>query len=64
MKDWEDDESWREFFGIYRKLLFSFTLNAGLSERQSEEMVEETVISVAKTIKEFQYDPVKCSFKS
>ncbi|HXS67967.1 MAG TPA: sigma-70 family RNA polymerase sigma factor [Candidatus Polarisedimenticolia bacterium] len=64
LKDWEDDESWREFFGIYRKLLFGFALKAGLSEQESEEVVQETIISVAKTIKEFQYDPDRCSFKS
>src|SRR6185437_11622393 len=64
LKDWEDDESWREFFSIYRKLLFGFALKAGLSEQESEEVVQETVISVAKTIKEFEYDPDRCSFKS
>jgi len=64
LKDWEDDESWREFFDIYRKLIFSFALKAGLSEQESEEVVQETVISVAKTIKEFEYDPDRCSFKS
>ena len=64
LKDWEDDDSWREFFGIYRKLLFSFAIKAGLSEQESEEVVQETVISVAKTIKDFQYDPQRCSFKS
>jgi RNA polymerase sigma-70 factor (ECF subfamily) len=64
LKDWEDDDSWREFFGIYRKLLFSFAIKAGLSEQESEEVVQETIISVAKTIKEFQYDPQRCSFKS
>ncbi len=64
LKDWEDDESWHEFFGIYRKLLFGFALKAGLSEQESEEVVQETIISVAKTIKEFKYDPDRCSFKS
>ena len=64
LKDWEDDESWREFFGIYRKLLFSFARKAGLSEQESEEVVQETVIAVARTIKEFEYDPDRCSFKS
>src|ERR1700761_3046573 len=64
LKDWEDDESWREFFGIYKKLLFSFAIKAGLSEQESEEVVQETIISVAKTIKEFKYDPERCSFKS
>jgi len=64
LKDWQDDESWREFFGIYRKLIFSFATKSGLSEQEAEDVVQETVISVAKTIKEFEYDPNRCSFKS
>lgn len=64
IKDWDDHESWREFFGIYRKLIFSFATRSGLTEQESEDVVQETIISVAKTIKEFQYDPKRCSFKS
>ncbi|HEX3855871.1 MAG TPA: sigma-70 family RNA polymerase sigma factor [Verrucomicrobiae bacterium] len=64
LKDWKDDESWREFFSIYRKLIFSFAIKSGLSEQESEDVVQETVISVTKTIKDFQYDPNRCSFKS
>lgn len=64
LKDWKDDASWREFFSIYRKLIFSMALKAGLTEQESEEAVQETVISVAKTIKDFEYEPGRCSFKS
>ena len=63
LKDWTDDESWREFFGIYRRLIFSFAIKSGLSESEAEEVVQETVLSVAKTIKDFEYDPERCSFK-
>jgi RNA polymerase sigma factor (sigma-70 family) len=64
LKNWDDDKSWREFFAIYRKLIFSFAVKSGLTEHESEEVVQETVISVAKTIKDFEYDPKRCSFKS
>ena len=64
LTDWKDDESWREFLGMYRKLIFSFAIKAGLTENEAEEVVQETMISVAKTIKEFRYDPKRCSFKS
>jgi RNA polymerase sigma factor (sigma-70 family) len=64
LKDWTDNESWREFFAIYRKLIFSMAIRSGLSEQESEEVVQETIISVAKTIKGFDYDPKRCSFKS
>jgi RNA polymerase sigma-70 factor (ECF subfamily) len=64
LKNWNDDESWREFFGIYRKLIFSLAVKAGLSGHESEEVVQETIISVAKTIPDFEYEPERCSFKS
>ena len=64
LKDWQDEESWREFFNIYRQLIFSFAIKSGLTEAEAEDVVQETVISVAKTIKEFEYDPGRCRFKS
>jgi RNA polymerase sigma-70 factor (ECF subfamily) len=64
LKDWEDEESWREFFTIYRRLIFSFAIKAGLNDQEAEEIVQETIISVAKTIKGFDYDPERCKFKS
>lgn len=64
LKNWKDDESWREFFSIYRKLIFSLAVKSGLSGHEAEEVVQETVISVAKTIQDFDYDPDRCSFKS
>lgn len=64
LKNWKDDESWREFFSIYRRLIFSLAIKSGLSAQESEEVVQETVISVAKTIPDFEYDPDRCSFKS
>jgi RNA polymerase sigma-70 factor (ECF subfamily) len=64
LKDWQDEESWREFFNIYRQLIFSFAIKSGLTEAEAEDVVQETVISVAKTIKDFEYDPERCRFKS
>jgi RNA polymerase sigma factor (sigma-70 family) len=64
LKDWNDDDGWREFFSIYRQLIFAAAIKSGLREDEAEEVVQETVLSVAKTIQEFQYDPQKCRFKS
>ena len=64
LKDWDDHDSWQEFFQTYKRLIFSTALKAGLSEAEAEEVLQETVISVAKTIKEFKYDPQRCTFKS
>jgi RNA polymerase sigma factor (sigma-70 family) len=64
LKNWEDHESWHEFFQIYKRLIYSTALKAGLSEVEAEEVVQETLISVAKTIKDFKYDRARCTFKS
>jgi len=64
LKHWDDQESWRDFFNTYWKLIYSVALKAGFSEHEAEEVVQETVIAVARKIGEFKYEPSVCSFKT
>jgi RNA polymerase sigma factor (sigma-70 family) len=64
LKQWDDQESWRDFFNTYWKLIYSVALKSGLSETEAQEVVQETVISVAKKMPGFHYDPAVGSFKS
>lgn len=59
-----DDRSWREFFDRYWRLIFSFARRAGLSEADAEDVVQEVMISLARNVKEFRYEPGRGSFKS
>ncbi len=63
LRDWEDQDSWREFFNTYWKFIYSMGLRSGLSDQEAEDVVQETVLSVAKKMPDFVYDPAKCSFK-
>jgi len=63
LKNWDNQESWRDFFNTYGKLIFSVAIKRGLNEQEAEEVVQETIISVAKTMSGFKYNPAKCSFK-
>ena len=63
LKDWRDDRSWQEFFDTYWRLIYGVALKAGLSPSEAEEVVQETMLSVAKKMKDFRYDPVRGSFK-
>jgi RNA polymerase sigma factor (sigma-70 family) len=63
LKSWDNHESWRDFFNTYWKLIFSVAIKRGLNEQEAEEVVQETIISVAKTMSGFKYNPAKCSFK-
>ena len=64
LKDWDDNASWRDFFNTYWKLIYGFALQRGLTHSEAEEVVQETVLAVAKGIQGFTYDPVKCAFKT
>jgi RNA polymerase sigma factor (sigma-70 family) len=63
LKDWGDQESWREFFDLYARLIFTTALKAGLSSAEAEDVVQETVLSVAKKMPSFQYDRAQGTFK-
>lgn len=63
LRDWEDQAGWREFFDTYWKFIYGAAIRSGLSDQEAEDVVQETVISVAKKMPEFVYDPAKCSFK-
>jgi RNA polymerase sigma-70 factor (ECF subfamily) len=63
LKDWRDDDGWRDFFNIW-KLVYGVAAKAGLTDQEAQEVVQETVITVARRIPEFKYDPGVCSFKT
>jgi RNA polymerase sigma factor (sigma-70 family) len=64
LREWDDQESWREFFNIYWKLIYGVALRGGLSESEAQDVVQDTIISVARQIPNFRYDSSKGSFKS
>ncbi len=63
LKDWDDQRSWRVFFETYWKLIYRVATKAGLTESEAQDVVQETVIAVAKRMGDFKYDPALGSFK-
>jgi RNA polymerase sigma-70 factor (ECF subfamily) len=63
LKRWDDHESWRDFFNSYGGLLYRTAVKAGLNDSEAQDVVQETIIAVAKKIDNFRYDPAKDSFK-
>jgi RNA polymerase sigma-70 factor (ECF subfamily) len=64
MKNWEDRTGWQDFFNTYWKLIYGVAMQAGLTPTEAEDVVQETVIAVAKQIGEFKTDRALGSFKS
>jgi RNA polymerase sigma factor (sigma-70 family) len=64
LRDLEDHGSWQSFFDTYWKLIFKVARRAGLSEAEAHDVVQETVISIAKQMPGFRYDKAQGTFKS
>ena len=63
LADWGDQQRWQEFFDAYWKLIYSAARQSGLTDAEAQEVVQETVITVAKNIDKLKYDPAIGSFK-
>ena len=63
LANWDDQRRWQEFFDTYWKLIYSTALKCGLTGAEAQEVVQETVITVAKKIDKLKYDPAVGSFK-
>ena len=64
LKNWQDESSWQDFFDTYWKLIYGVALKGGLTEAEAQDVVQETMISVAKHMPTFEYDPAMGSFKA
>lgn len=64
LKDWQDESSWQDFFDTYWHLIYNFAVKAGLSDAEAQDVVQETLITVARHMPGFTYDPAVGTFKA
>lgn len=63
LKNWDDAPSWEEFAQTYSRLIRAVAMKAGLTESESKDVEQETLLCVARTIHEFESNPERGSFK-
>ena len=63
LRRWDDQESWRDFFNLYWGLLYATAIKSGLNDPEAQDVVQDTIILVAKKMSGFKYDPAVDSFK-
>ena len=63
LRDLDDHESWRTFFDLYWRLLYNVARRSGIDDSGAQEIVQETVISVARKMPGFRYDPARGTFR-
>jgi len=64
LKNWQDQSGWEEFFETYWKLIYGVARHAGLIDAEAQDVVQETMVAVAKHMPGFKYDPALGSFKA
>jgi RNA polymerase sigma-70 factor (ECF subfamily) len=64
LKDWQDQKSWLDFFNTYWKLIYGVARRMGLTDAEAQDVVQETLVAVAKKMGGFKTDPAFGSFKS
>src|SRR5262245_16292279 len=63
LKGWDNDSDWREFFETYKRSIHGLAMKCGLTHAEAEEVVQNTMVAVAKQMPEFEYDRRVGSFK-
>jgi RNA polymerase sigma-70 factor (ECF subfamily) len=63
LKNGQDQDSWRSFFETYWRAIYSTARRSGLEDVEAQDVVQETVISVFKSIQHAGYDKSKGRFK-
>jgi RNA polymerase sigma-70 factor (ECF subfamily) len=64
LKNWQDQASWQDFFDTYWKLIYRIAVKGGLTPTEAEDVVQETMFSVAKHMPDFKYDRKRGSFRA
>ena len=64
LKNWQDASSWEDFTKTYWRLIYGVARQAGLSDEEARDVVQETLLGVAKNIHEFESSPERGSFKN
>ena len=63
LRNWRDDVTWAQFMARYGRLVRHVAVQAGLRPEEAEDVVQETVYSVARKMPEFEYNRDQCSFE-
>lgn len=64
LRNWHDQASWEEFYGLYHKLVYGLARRSGLTHDEAEDVAQEVFKRVAETIHDFESNPRRGTFRS
>ncbi len=63
IRNWDDSQSWEEFTQTYWRLIYSVARRSGLADAEARDVVQETLLGVAKKIHEFECNHERGTFR-
>lgn len=64
LKDWEDKQGWQEFMERYGRFIIGVARRSGFTKEEAEDILQDTLVTVAKRIPTFRYQGERGSFKA
>jgi len=64
LRDWQDQDGWRDFFDSYWRLIYNVARKSGLNDADAQDVVQTTFIYLTRRMPNFHYDRARGSFKS
>jgi RNA polymerase sigma factor (sigma-70 family) len=64
LRDWQDQAGWQQFFESYWRVIYNVARNAGLSDVEAQDVVQNTFVYLARRMPNFKYNRQRGSFKS
>ena len=64
VRDAADNEAWTRFYSLYAPLIAAFSRQKGCSESMTGDVLQETMVRLAKVMPRFRYDREKGQFRS
>ena len=64
LRDWQDQDGWREFFDSYWRLIYNVARKSGLADAEAQDVVQNTFMYLARRMPSFRYDRTRGAFKS
>jgi len=64
VKNLDDQDAWAQFVALYTNVIRKQALKAGLTDDETQEVTQETMIELSRRIQTFQYNRRKGSFRA
>lgn len=64
LSDGSDATAWQEFHARYAELIHRFARGRGLQASDCDDILQDVLLSLSKSMPEFRYDPTKGKFRS